>query len=179
MKKYNDFYGNISENYPNGAVDLIKNDEIMMMSSEFAGFMQLDYLTYLIGDRIKYVGLPLDISNYHIAVPIVSFSIFENSENKQGAFEFIKYYTSYNAYIYDTPTAEGLVQKRTCMPINDAAVNYLASHSLEDDSPFGLDEQTRKENCDDILNQIYSVNGTSNPAGYTVKKFLLKKYLIT
>ncbi|MCM1577756.1 MAG: hypothetical protein NC078_03005 [Ruminococcus sp.] len=175
MKEYNDFYGNISKNYPNGAIDLLKNDEIMMMSSEFAGFIQLDYLTYLIGDKIKYVGLPSDIPNYHIAVPIVSFSVFDNSKNKQGAFEFIKDYTSYNSYIYDTPTIDGTVQKQTCIPINNAALSCLASNSLKEDSPFGLDEKTRKENCDDILNQIYSVNGTNNPAGYTVKNILIEE----
>ena len=173
MKKYNDIYGNVSQNYPNGALDLFKENKVLMMSSEFAGFHQIDYITWEAGDRVKYVGFPSDTSNYHIAVPIVSFSISESSDKKQGAFEFIKYYTSYNSYIYDTQTTDGVTQSTMCIPINRAAVEYLADHSIDEYLNFyKFDEKTRTENRDDILNQIYTVNGANNPVGNIAKDIL-------
>lgn len=173
MKKYNDIYGNVSQNYPNGALDLFKENRVLLMSSEFAGFQQLDYITWEVGDRVKYVGFPSDTSNYHIAVPIVSFSVSESSDKKTGAFEFIKYYTSYDSYIYDTSSATGVTQSTMCIPINKAAVEYLADNSMNEYLNFyKFDEQTLKENRDDILKQIYTVNGANNPVGNIVKDIL-------
>ena len=173
MKRYNDIYGNISQNYPNGALDLFKENRVLLMSSEFAGFQQLDYITWEAGGRVKYVGFPSDTLNYHIAVPIVSFSIFESSDKKQGAFEFIKYYTSYDSYIYDTSTTNSIAQSTTCIPINKAAVEYLANQSIDEYLDYyNFDKQIRTENRDDILKQIYTVNGANNPVGNIVKDIL-------
>lgn len=177
MKKYNDIYGKVSQNYPNGALDLFKENRVLLMSSEFAGFQQLDYITWEAGGRVKYVGFPSDTSNYHIAVPIVSFSVFKSTDKKQGAFEFIKYYTSYNSYIYDMSSPNIIAQSSACIPINKAAVEYLANESIEDDlnNFYKFDEQTRIENRDDILNQIYTVNGSNNPVGNIVKDILTEE----
>ena len=175
MKKFTDYYGSEAINYPNGASDLFKEDKLMIMSASIANFDHIKDLTMRSGAKLKHIGLPSEISNYHIAIPIVSFSIFESSENKAGAFEFIKYYTSYNTYVNENPSAGENVTNIAFIPINKAALEYAAEDSLSKKMNLfytNLDDETIKEYHDDILEQIYSVNGAGTSIGSDIKNIL-------
>lgn len=175
MKKFTDYYGSEAINYPNGASDLFKEDKLMIMSASIAGFEQIKHLTMSSGAKLKHIGLPSEISNYHIAIPIVSFSIFECSENKAGAFEFIKYCTSYNTYVNEDPRPGENVNNIASIPINKAAVEYAAEDSMSEKMNLfypNLDDETIKEYRDDVLDQIYSVNGVGNHIGSGIKNIL-------
>ena len=105
----------------------------------------------------------------------MSFSIFESSENKAGAFEFIKYYTSYNTYVNENPSAGENVTNIAFIPINKAALEYAAEDSLSEKMNLfytNLDDETIKEYHDDILEQIYSVNGAGTSIGSDIKNIL-------
>lgn len=178
MKKYYDEYGSILENYPNGAYDLFKENKVMMMYSEFANTNQIEYLSaeFVAGEELRYIGFPSETSNYHIATPCVSFAIFESSEKKQAAFEFMKFYTDYGTYIYDTPRADGVTQKGSLLPINKAVLDYYSEQSLNEDFNFyGFDDDTRKKYQDEMLEQIYTINAANNYAGSTVKDILTEE----
>lgn len=147
----------------------------MIMSASIANFDHIKDLTMRSGAKLKHIGLPSEISNYHIAIPIVSFSIFESSENKAGAFEFIKYYTSYNTYVNENPSAGENVTNIAFIPINKAALEYAAEDSLSEKMNLfytNLDDETIKEYHDDILEQIYSVNGAGTSIGSDIKNIL-------
>lgn len=179
MKKFTDYCKNETINYPNGATDLFSENKVMIMSFCFTGFDQLSYETAdVVGVKLKYVGLPSDIPNYHIAVPIASFSIFDDSENKKGAFEFIKFYTAYNTYIYDAPTASGAVNRSSGMPINKAVVEYYAEDTLSEINKLfysELGDEMREEYRDATLEHIYSINGAGNHIGSGIKNILTEE----
>lgn len=172
MKKYNDAYGNISANYPNGAIDLFNDDKIIIMYNIFASLEQLNELSGEINSKMEYIGFPSDTPNFHIAMPIVSFSIFENSSQKEGAFEFIKYYTDYNTYIPHTPTVEGVLPSVSCLPINQAVLDYILKHPQENMLFTNVSEQLLKENREEAIDCINSINGAANYIGYAVNDVL-------
>lgn len=151
MKKYYDYTKSDSETHLNGAAELFRDNEVMVTISEFASFEQLEYFTLdVVGEKLKYVGLPSEISNYQYALPIVSFSIFENSDNKDAAFKFIKYYTSYNAYVDEThQNSNKSANSYTLLPINKSALDYYAEEALSEISQqlytSKLDDELRKE----------------------------------
>lgn len=135
------------------------DDEMLLMDSGFAGFVQLDYLESEVGEELKFVGYPSETPNYHIAVPLTSFAIFSQSKKQEGAFEFIKYYTSYGANINESDRSKGGL-----IPINRAALEKHAEAHMEM-SLYKLDEEQMKQNVEETLRQINSVNGSGSRSG--------------
>lgn len=128
--------------------------EMLLMDCGFASFDQIDYLESDVGDKIKFIGFPSKTENYHIAVPETSFAIFSQSKKQSSAFEFIKYCTSYNAYIDQNGTLSG----GYCLPINKKALERCSERSIEHNF-YDLDKDQKKRNNEEIMRQIYSVNG--------------------
>lgn len=135
------------------------DDEMLLTDGGFAGFIQLDYLESEVGEELKFVGYPSETPNYHIAVPLTSFAIFSQSEKQEGAFEFIKYCTSYEANISKDGFSLG-----GCNPINKAAMEKHAEKHMET-SHYNLDKEQSKQNVEEIMQQINSVNGSGSRSG--------------
>lgn len=135
------------------------DDEMLLTDGGFAGFIQLDYLESEVGEELKFVGYPSETPNYHIAVPLTSFAIFSQSKKQEGAFEFIKYYTSYGANITEDDLFKG-----GFIPINKAAVEKHAEEYMET-SHYNLDKEQSKQNVEEIMQQINSVNGSGSRSG--------------
>lgn len=135
------------------------NDEMLLMDGGFASFVQLDYLESEVGEELKFVGYPSETPNYHIAVPSTSFAIFSQSKKQEGAFEFIKYYTSYGANINESGRSKGGL-----IPINRAALEKHAETHMELNL-YKLDEEQVKQNVEETLRQINSVNGSGSRSG--------------
>lgn len=87
----------------------------------------LDYYKCIFGSDIVFMGFPSDIPNYHNILSNDCFSILEGSESKRGAFEFIKYITSYD---YQIEEAFG-----NFLPVNKEVFDILVSISdMEEES---------------------------------------------
>lgn len=87
----------------------------------------LDYYKCIFGSDIVFMGFPSNISNYHNVLSTNCFSILESSKSKQGAFEFIKYITSYD---YQIEEAFG-----NFLPVNKEVFDVLVSISdMEEES---------------------------------------------
>ncbi|MDE7290154.1 MAG: extracellular solute-binding protein [Oscillospiraceae bacterium] len=135
------------------------NDEILLMDGGFASFFQLDYLEHEAGEDLKYVGYPSETPNYHIAVPSTSFAIFSQSKKQEGAFEFIKYCASYRANINESGGSKGGL-----IPINKSALEKHAEAHMERSS-YDFDEEQMKQNIEETMRQINSVNGSGSRSG--------------
>lgn len=83
------------------------------------GFGEWDYYKTFFGPDIVFMGFPADTPNYHNVSSNDCFSILESSENKQGAFEFIKYITSYDYQLEET--------FGNFLPINREVYDFVAS----------------------------------------------------
>lgn len=88
------------------------------------GFGDWDYYKTFFGPDIVFMGFPADTPNYHNVSSNDCFSILESSKNKQGAFEFIKYITSYDYQLEET--------FKHFLPVNREVYELVAS-SLEMD----------------------------------------------
>lgn len=157
MKQY---YIEIQNSSDDELYDKMKNDELLVMSNGFSGFNQIEYLENKISDKVKFIGFPSEIENYHIAIPRTSFSILTNSQNAEGAFDFIKCSTSYRAYIDKIGSVETVTHNQA-LPINQSALNFRYNKSIED-NVYGIDEKTKRIYCDEIMKQINSINGSGN-----------------
>lgn len=135
------------------------DDEMLLMDSGFASFIQLDYLESDVGEELKFVGYPSETPNYHIAVPSTSFAIFSQSKKQEGAFEFIKYCASYRANISEDDRLQG-----GAIPINKAALEKHAEAHMET-SHYDFDEEQIKQNVEETMRQINSVNGSGSRSG--------------
>lgn len=135
------------------------NDEMLLMDGGFSSFIQLDYLESDVGEELKFVGYPSETPNYHIAVPSTSFAIFSQSKKQEGAFEFIKYCASYRANISDDDLLQG-----GAIPINKAALEKHAEAHMET-SHYDFDEEQIKQNVEETMRQINSVNGSGSRSG--------------
>ncbi|MDE7290156.1 MAG: extracellular solute-binding protein [Oscillospiraceae bacterium] len=146
--------------------ELFADGDILVLSSGIAGFTQLNYLESDYGEEIKFIGFPSETENYHIVIPAVSFAVFSDAKQKQGAFEFIKYCTSYDAYTTEIGGSIG----GTCLPINKAALENCYEKEMEFEKLIypNMDEEHMTQNFDEILEQIYSVNGASSPVGNVI-----------
>lgn len=133
-----------------------KNDEILA-KPQYVGIIQQEIIENNVFDKIKYIGLPSKIENYHVAFPTLSFSIPANSENKEGAFDFIKYSTSYDTYIEKSGYEIG-IPRMTNNPINKAALDTVCTHYSEVNAG-GNPEQIKKY-IDETMRQINSINGS-------------------
>ena len=167
MKQYYDNIKNLSNE---DLYNKFKNNDLLVMSAGFAGFDQIDYLESDVGDKIKFVGFPSDINNYHIAVPDVLFSIFSDSQNSDGAFDFIKYCTSYEAYI-DSTNGVDLITKNFTFPINREVLEYLYNDSIRINM-YQIDKDLKKSYNDEIMKQIDSVNGSACMANNAIGDIL-------
>lgn len=143
--------------------DLFKYNEMLVMPSGMSGFTQLNYLESEYGEEIKFIGFPSETENYHIVIPAVSFAIFEDAKQPHGAFEFIKFCTSRDIYNSEMGGSKG----GTCLPINKAALEDCYNSELESEKLFrpNIDEEQIRQNFDEIMEQINSVNGASSPLG--------------
>nr|MDE6592577.1 hypothetical protein [Oscillospiraceae bacterium] len=136
------------------------NDDLLVMSCGFAGFDQIEFIERDVSDRIKFIGFPSETENYHIAVPTTSLSIFTKSKNQTGAFDFIKFCTSYEAYVDNTDGTERITHSHA-LPINRDALNFHYNWSIET-NVLEIDENIKRSYCDEIMKQINSVNGSGN-----------------
>lgn len=143
------------------------NDEMLMLNCGFAGFDQIDYLESDAGGKIKFIGLPSGTGN--IVIPETAFGIFEQSDSKLGAFDFIKSCTSYKAYVSEA--ADGEFTGVYCLPINKMALDFCYDHSLKRNS-YRLSEEKKKRNNDEILRQINSVRSAYFPSGNAVQTII-------
>lgn len=134
-----------------------RNDEILV-KPESVGFLQQMYIERDAFDSVKYIGLPSKIENYHVAFPWLSFSIFTNSGNPEGAFDFIKYSTSYETYFQKSGGYEA-PRMVTGIPINQAALESNYNFYLEDNL-MGIEKEIRKKYLDEVMKQINSINGS-------------------
>lgn len=172
MKDFNDSYSNLSDEYINGTFDLMSEDKILLCSCAFGSYDQLDYLVSLCGDELKYVGYPSDTANFHIAYPIASFSVFDSSENKDGAKEFIDYYTSYNSFVYDSPDTNGnMLNGMFCLPINKKASDYICEYSMNFNF-YNLEESFRLKMREETRNQIDTINAGYKFTGENIRDIL-------
>lgn len=89
------------------------------------GFGDWDYYKTFFGPDIVFMGFPADTPNYHNVSSNDCFSILESSESKQGAFEFIKYITSYDYQLEET--------FGNFLPINKEVYDFVASMFEMDD----------------------------------------------
>lgn len=133
-----------------------RNDEILV-TPQYVGFLQQMYIERDVFDSVKYIGLPSKIENYHVAIPWLSFSIFTNSGNPEGAFDFIKYSTSYETYVEKSGGNE--IPRMTSSPINQAALELNYNFYLETDL-MGIEKEIRKKYLDEVMKQINSINGS-------------------
>lgn len=138
-----------------------KSDDVLVITSGFAGFDQIDYIENDIHDKIKYIGFPSDNENYHIAIPSCTFSLTNDSTNKDNAFKFILFATSYDAYIYKEQDAEMLAGDSSGFSINKKVLEFAKEDSIEMNL-YKLEEEQKKENNEEILSQINSVNVVAN-----------------
>ncbi|MCM1382456.1 MAG: extracellular solute-binding protein, partial [Muribaculaceae bacterium] len=139
---------------------MFTDDEMLLMDCGFSGFDQIDYLESDVGDKVRFAGLPSETPGYHIAVPETAFAVFSQSKNQAGAFEFIKYCTSYGAYIDENGTVPG----GYCLPINKAALEKCGEKDAELNS-YNLDEGKKKQNNEEIMRLINSVKGAGSRSG--------------
>ncbi len=167
MKQY---YDNIKNLSGEDLLNKFKNDDLLVISTGIASFEQLDYLERDVGDKIKFVGFPSDINNYHIVVPDISFSIFSDSQNSGGAFDFIKYCTSYGAYV-DSTNGGNFIINHYSLPINREAIDYLYNDSIQTNL-YGVDKDLKKSYNDEIMKQIDSVNGSASMANNAIGDIL-------
>lgn len=133
-----------------------RNDEILV-TSQYISFMQQVHIERDVFDSVKYIGLPSKIENYHVAFPLLSFSIFTNSGNPEGAFDFIKYSTSYETYVEKSGGYEA--PRMTNSPINQAALEFNYNYFLEI-NPMRIKKETQKKYLDEAMKQINSINGS-------------------
>lgn len=167
MKQYYNVIKNCSDEE---LYEKFKRNELLVMSSGFAGFDQIDYIEHDVSDRVKYIGFPSNSENYHIAVPQISFSIFSASEDRLGAFEFIKYCTSYEAYIEKVDGFD-VISSKICFPVNKEALEFCYNRSIELNL-YDLDEDLKREHNDEIMAQINSVNGAGTQEGAVIGKVI-------
>ena len=79
--------------------EMFSDGEALLYRVHIDNISDLDEYKTMFGPDIIFMGLPSDIPNYHTLDLYESFCILENSNGKQGAFEFIKFLTScYNKY---------------------------------------------------------------------------------
>ncbi|MDE7290155.1 MAG: extracellular solute-binding protein [Oscillospiraceae bacterium] len=142
------------------------NGEVLLIDCGFAYFDQIDYLESDAGRKIKFVGFPSETKNYHLAVPETAFAIFSQSKKQQDAFEFIKYCTSYKAYVDESGAISG-----GALSINKKALEFYSERSVERNS-YKLDEEQKRQNNEEIMRQIYSVNGSGTRSGGIVAAVL-------
>lgn len=83
------------------------------------GFGDWDYYKTFFGPDIVFMGFPADTPNYHNVDSNECFSILENSKSKQGAFEFIKYITSYDYQLEEV--------FENFLPVNREVYDFVAS----------------------------------------------------
>lgn len=133
-----------------------KNDEILV-KPQYVGLLQQEIIERNVFDSVKYIGLPSKTENYHVAFPTLSFSIFTKSGNPEGAFDFIKYSTSYETYVDKSDGYE--VPRMTTNPINQAALEFNYNHLLEL-MPVENNKEIRKKYLDEAMKQINSINGS-------------------
>lgn len=165
MKKYTDITSEIDSS--DKLYDMFNRGEILLLSGGFAYFDQIEYDERDFGVKMKFIGFPSETENYHIANPQTSFAIFSQSEKQAGAFEFIKYYTSYDSYISkETGSSLG-----GGLSINKKALEHLCELSIEQ-NVLNLDEEQKRRNNEEIMQQIYTVNGAGNQSGNFIASVL-------
>lgn len=164
MKQYTDITSKIDGDE---LYNMFKRGEMLLTDGGFSGFNQIDYLEHEVGTKIKFVGFPSETENYHIVLPKTSFAIFSQSEKQADAFEFVKYYTSYDSYVSkETGSSLG-----GWLSINKKALEHFCERSIEENS-YDLDEEQKRQNNEEIMRQINTVNGAGMRGGNIVAAVL-------
>lgn len=141
---YTDFQGLTDEAF-------INNQSVLHYVS-LSELYELDYYKSIYGSDIIFMGLPSDSLNYHTAYPYMNFSILENSKNKTGAFEFLKFYTSF----------EYQSEKSAFLPINKDAMYALADQEINSSHKTNnIEYPCKRESIDEIIEQINTISGIS------------------
>lgn len=134
--------------------ELFANGKSLLHHVTIDDFDDMDMYKCLFGSDIVFMGFPSDTPNYHNIMSTESFSILENSNNKHGAFEFIKYITSYD---YQFEKSFG-----NFFPINKKVFDTRASFSLEEpkntyyneDMTIKLEYECTREGIESIVEQF-------------------------
>jgi len=133
--------------------------EVLLYRVKIKNIADWDKYKCIFGSDIIFMGLPSDISNYHTLDIYESFSILENSDSKQGAFEFIKFFTSYEYQIeQDIIGSFFSVNKKVFDACMDMELKGITREFSNDDGTYKIEYRCTNENADAIIKQLSTLN---------------------
>lgn len=130
--------------------EIFGQDKSLLYYTTLGDFSDLDYMETKFGSKIIFRGLPSDTENYHIMEVNYSFGINSKSKEKEGAFEFIKYYSSYNYQMNNL----------NFFPVNQQLLDDMCKYAPDSEfistDRYGVrvEYKCTKENAEKIMEQI-------------------------
>lgn len=105
-------------------IDSFSNGASLLYHVYISSLDDLDKYENIFGDDLIFLGMPSDNINYHTIDTSCSFGILSGSDNKQGAFEFMKFYTSCDYQI-------NLMEQFDSFPVNKEAFSLLHKSEIK------------------------------------------------
>lgn len=149
-----------------------RDNNMLILATGFSSFDQLDYLEKDIGESVRFVGYPSDTENFHIAVPRSAFSVAEKAGNKEAAVDFVKYCTSYDAYITKDIDGTEIITHNFSLPINRRALEKCCEISLKFASDDDIEEAVLIANRDELMRQINTLSAVSRLSDRNIQTIL-------
>lgn len=146
------------------------NNEAILYAWDINSFYSLDEYEAVFRSTPVIVGYPDEIQNYNILCSANPFGILSCSDNSTGAFDFIKFYTSYDYQI----------ENEDMFPVNRQAFEDIYNYYItcEDEMSTYIPNENinaqykcTQENADKIIALIVSSNH-SNSIGLTLTEMI-------
>ncbi len=164
-----EFFGGYESLSPEQAIDSFSNNESLLYYAYISSLSDMDKYKSIFGNDIIFLGMPSDNINYHTMESNCSFGILSDSDNKRGAFEFIKFYTSYDYQInyFDN------------FPINAEVLSLLYEsemegseegviHSSVPGNNISYEYKSSEESMNAVISEISSAYSSGGGYGETI-----------
>ena len=138
---------------------MFSDGEALLYRVNISNIADLDEYKSIFGPDIIFMGLPSDITNYHTLDLYESFSILEGSDSKQGAFEFIKYLTSYEYQVEQDEIGSFFsINKEIFNAYVDIELHEMTHNFFNEDGTVKIEYRCTEENAEAIIGELSTLN---------------------
>lgn len=139
--------------------EMFADGEALLYRVHISNIADLDEYKSIFGPDIIFMGLPSDIPNYHTLDLYESFSILEGSDSKQGAFEFIKYLTSYEYQVeQDEIGSVFSINKELFNDYVDMELQESIHNFFNEDGTVKIEYRCTEESAEAVIRELSTIN---------------------
>lgn len=160
--------------YDIGAEDpkeLFAEGKSLLHHVTITNYADIDMYKALFGPDIVFMGFPSDTPNCHNITSTECFSILESSAIKRGAFEFIKYITSYDYQIEDAFASFLSINKEVFDTVAYYSLFETYTSYLSADMTVKVEYACTQESIDAVREQLESI-GSGFTWGETLSQMI-------